>query len=149
MENIKKLYLIFPEKISSKPSRGIYEASNIQILNKIESGGNIIRYIVRCLRYEFTIYWDIKNNCCMNETHPRTATVFVSNDFQYVTGTKNIIVAFSKETAFNIYKQKLENDKNLFETQIERINREMNITLAQLEIINTNGDDLIVIENNK
>jgi hypothetical protein len=149
MENIKKLYLIFPEKISSKPSRGIYEASNIQILNKIETGSDIVRYIVRCLRYEFTIYWDVKNNCCMNESNQRTATVFVSNDFQYVTGTKNVIVAFSKESAFNIYRHKLETDKNLFESQIERINRDMNITLAQLDIINTNGDDLIVTEDNK
>lgn len=149
MENIKKLYLIFPEKISSKPSRGIYEASNIQILNKIETEGNIVRYIVRCLRYEFTIYWDAKNNCCVNESNQRTATVFVSNDFQYITGTKNIIVAFSKESAFNIYKQKLENDKKLFEAQIERINRDMNITLTQLDIINTNGNNLIVTEDNK
>lgn len=148
MENIKKIYLIFPEKISSKPTRGIYEASNIKILNKIETGSNIVRYIVRCLRYEFTIYWDVKNNCCINESNQRTATVFVSNDFQYITGTKNIIVAFSKESAFNIYRHKLETDKKMFDTQIERINRDMNITLAQLDIINNNADDLIVTEDN-
>ena len=148
MENIKKIYLIFPEKISSKPTRGIYEASNIKILNKIETGSNIVRYIVRCLRYEFTIYWDVKNNCCINESNQRTATVFVSNDFQYITGTKNIIVAFSKESAFNIYRHKLETDKKMFDTQIERINRDMNITLAQLDIINNTAYDLLVTEDN-
>ena len=59
-----------------------------------------------------------------------------------------VIVAFDKERAFNYFRTKLERDKNEFELRLCNLNHSMEITTKQLEMLDSNPDDVIVLEEN-